>query len=39
MLLRRAYIKVEYEQLLDQTKFGPVEIQEDLIGLELMLHK
>jgi len=39
MLLKRAYTKGDFEQLLGQTKFGPVEIQEDLIGLELMLHK
>jgi len=39
MLLKRAYTRREFEQLLDQTKFGPVEIREDPIGLELMLHK
>jgi ubiquinone/menaquinone biosynthesis C-methylase UbiE len=39
MLLKRAYTKREFEQLLDQTRFAPVEIQENLIGLELMLHK
>jgi ubiquinone/menaquinone biosynthesis C-methylase UbiE len=39
MLLKRAYTKREFELLLDQTRFAPVEIQEDLIGLELMLHK
>ena len=39
MLLRRAYTKREFEQLLDQTEFGPIEIREDLIALELMLHK
>jgi ubiquinone/menaquinone biosynthesis C-methylase UbiE len=39
MLLKRAYTRRQFEQLLDQTKFGPVAVQEDLIGLELMLHK
>jgi ubiquinone/menaquinone biosynthesis C-methylase UbiE len=39
MLLKGAYTKREFERLLDQTKFGPIEIREDLIGLELTLHK
>jgi len=39
MLLKRAYTRREFERLLDQTKFGRVEIREDLIGLELTLHK
>ncbi len=39
MLLKRAYARQEFERLLDQTKFGRVEIREDLIGLELTLHK
>jgi hypothetical protein len=39
MLLKRAYTRRDFEQFLEQTKFAPVEIQEDLIGLELMLHK
>ena len=39
MLLKRAYTRRELEELLDQTGFGPNEIREDLIGLELMLHK
>jgi ubiquinone/menaquinone biosynthesis C-methylase UbiE len=39
MLLKRAYTRRDFERFLDQTKFGPVEIQEDLIALELMLHK
>ena len=39
MLLKRAYTRRQFEELLDQTKFGPVAIQEDLVGLELMLHK
>jgi ubiquinone/menaquinone biosynthesis C-methylase UbiE len=39
MLLKRAYSKPEFERLVDQTKFGRVEIREDLIGLEVTLHK
>jgi ubiquinone/menaquinone biosynthesis C-methylase UbiE len=39
MLLKRAYTRRQFEQFLDQIKFGPVAIQEDHIGLELMLHK
>lgn len=39
MLLKRAYTRKQFEQLLDQTDFGPLEIKEDLIGLELELHK
>jgi ubiquinone/menaquinone biosynthesis C-methylase UbiE len=39
MLLKRAYTRKEFEQLLSLTKFGPVEITEDLIGLELQLHR
>ncbi|HEY1759571.1 MAG TPA: class I SAM-dependent methyltransferase [Bryobacteraceae bacterium] len=39
VLLKRAYSKQDFERLLDQTKFGPAEIREDLIGLELTLHK
>jgi ubiquinone/menaquinone biosynthesis C-methylase UbiE len=39
VLLKRAYTKRQFEQLLDQTKFGPIEIHEDPIGLELILHK
>lgn len=39
MLLKRAYTRRQFEQLLEQTNFGPVAIQENLIGLELMLHK
>lgn len=39
MLLKRAYTKRDLVRLLDQTKFGPIEIREDLIGLELTLHK
>ena len=34
MLLKRAYTRDQFEQFLDQTKFGPVETREDRIGLE-----
>jgi ubiquinone/menaquinone biosynthesis C-methylase UbiE len=39
MLLKRAYTKREFEQLLAQTQFSHIDIQEDLIGLELSLDK
>jgi len=39
MLLKRAYTRKEFEQFLAQTKFGPIDIQEDLAGLELTLHR
>jgi len=39
MLLKRAYTRKEFEQFLSRTKFNPVEITEDLIGLELSLHR
>jgi hypothetical protein len=39
MLLKRAYTKREFEQFLAETKFGRIEIQEDLMGLELLLEK
>lgn len=39
MLLKRAYTKGEFRQLLAQTKFGPIEIREDSIGLELALQR
>lgn len=39
MLLRRAYTRAEFEQLLSQTKFDSVEIREDLLGLELSLQR
>lgn len=37
MLLKRAYTKEEFQQLLSQTSFAPPDIREDLIGLELLL--
>jgi ubiquinone/menaquinone biosynthesis C-methylase UbiE len=39
MLLKRAYTKREFEQFLSRTQFGPVEIREDLTGLELLLQR
>ena len=39
MLLKRAYTKCDFEQFLDETKFRAKEIRENLIGLELSLHK
>jgi ubiquinone/menaquinone biosynthesis C-methylase UbiE len=39
MLLKRAYTRKEFEQFLAGTKFSPVEITEDLIGMELQLHR
>jgi hypothetical protein len=39
LLLKRAYTKGEFEQFLGQTEFGRFEIQESLIGLELLLEK
>lgn len=39
MLLKRAYTRIEFEQLLSQTKFDSVEIREDPIGLELSLQR
>jgi ubiquinone/menaquinone biosynthesis C-methylase UbiE len=37
MLLKRAYTRNEFEQFVSQTKFGPAEITEDLMGLEVTL--
>jgi ubiquinone/menaquinone biosynthesis C-methylase UbiE len=39
MLLKRAYTKREFEELISQTKFHGVEIREDLTGLEILLTK
>jgi hypothetical protein len=39
MLLRRAYTRREFEDLLLGTKFLSAEIQENLIGLDVMLSK
>jgi ubiquinone/menaquinone biosynthesis C-methylase UbiE len=39
MLLKRAYTKQEFEELLADAKFHGIEIREDLIGLEIWLTK
>ena len=39
MLLKRAYTRSEFEQFLSQTKFGHIDIKEDLLGLELSLQR
>jgi ubiquinone/menaquinone biosynthesis C-methylase UbiE len=39
MLLKRAYTKGEFEQMISETEFRGVEIREDLIGLEILLTK
>ncbi|HVP48809.1 MAG TPA: class I SAM-dependent methyltransferase [Bryobacteraceae bacterium] len=39
MLLKRAYTRAEFEQFLAKTKFGPIEIKEDLTGFELTLQR
>jgi ubiquinone/menaquinone biosynthesis C-methylase UbiE len=39
MLLKRAYTKSEFERMLAQTQFGPCEIKEASIGVELSLHR
>ena len=39
MLLKRAYTKQEFEELIAETKFRALEIREDLTGLEIWLTK
>ncbi len=39
MLLKRAYSKQDFEDLISETEFGSAEIREDLIGLEITLTK
>ena len=39
MLLKRAYTKQEFEELISETKFHGIEIRDDLIGLEIWLTK
>ncbi len=39
MLLKRAYTKSEFENLLSQTKFEHTEIRENLTALEILLEK
>jgi len=39
MLLKRAYTKCEFEELISATKFNDIKIREDLTGLEMLLSK
>jgi ubiquinone/menaquinone biosynthesis C-methylase UbiE len=39
MLLKRAYTRREFEDLIAETKFHGIEIRDDLIGLEIWLTK
>jgi ubiquinone/menaquinone biosynthesis C-methylase UbiE len=39
MLLKRAYTRGQFEELISKTKFHHAEIREDLIGLEILLSK
>ena len=39
MLLKRAYTRKQFEEFLSQTKFGPIDIREELVGLELSLGR
>jgi ubiquinone/menaquinone biosynthesis C-methylase UbiE len=39
VLLKRAYSRNEFQQLLAETKFEPVEIEEGPIGLELSMRR
>ena len=39
MLLKRAYTKSDFEQMVSETSFGGVEIRESHIGLEILLTK
>jgi ubiquinone/menaquinone biosynthesis C-methylase UbiE len=39
MLLRRAYTKQEFEQMVSQTGFGAADVRQNPIGLEIHLHK
>jgi hypothetical protein len=39
MLLKRAYTKPEFEEMIAETEFRGVEIREDLLGFEIVLTK
>lgn len=39
MLVKRAYTKTEFERMIALTKLCPLEIREELIGLEILLGK
>jgi ubiquinone/menaquinone biosynthesis C-methylase UbiE len=39
MLVKRAYTRVEFDRMIGLTRFGPLDIREELIGLEILLGK
>jgi ubiquinone/menaquinone biosynthesis C-methylase UbiE len=39
MLLKRAYTKSEFEDMISKTKFSDIKIQEDLMGFEILLSR
>ena len=39
MLLKRAYTRTQFEQMLAETEFGSIKIKEDRLGLEVMLER
>ncbi len=39
MLLKRAYTKSGFEEMISKTKFRDTEIRESLTGLEILLKK
>lgn len=39
VLLKRAYSRAQFEQMLTQTKFGPIDIRQDGIALEVWLDR
>ncbi len=39
MLLKRAYTKCEFQQMVDETKFHQVQIDQNPIGMEILLAK
>jgi ubiquinone/menaquinone biosynthesis C-methylase UbiE len=39
MLLKRAYTKSDFEQMVSETSFDKVDIRESLTGLEIVLTK
>ena len=39
MLLKRAYTRMEFEQMLAETEFASIKIKEDRLGLEVLLQR
>ena len=39
MLLKRAYTRTQFEQMLADTEFGSIKIKEDRLGLEVLLER